>query len=79
MSILYVSGASEYFYLQVYTHPKAKLIGKTIFGIGQSVIGAVIYGILTTQTGFDINLMFRYIILFIIGFAMIVFGTILED
>ena len=79
VGILYISGAGETLYLLVYTSPKSKKLGKVIFGIGQSIVGAVIFGILTTQTGFDVSLALRYSALSVIGLIMIVSGLELEE
>ncbi len=77
--ILHLSGVSETIYLLVYTSPKSRAIGKTIFGIGQSIVAAVIFAILTTQTGFDAFLVIRYATLTVIGIVMIVSGQELEE
>ena len=76
--VLHVSGFSEYLYMLIYTSPKAKKIGKTIFGIGQSIIGAVVFAIMT-QTGLVVFGIEKYIAVTIFGLGMIVFGTILEE
>lgn len=79
VGILYISGAGETLYLLVYTSPKSKKLGKVIFGIGQSIIAAIIVAIIAPTAPFTLDLVVRYVFLVIIGLIMIWSGSELEE
>ena len=79
VGVLYISGAGEALYLLVYTSPKSKKLGKVIFGIGESIIGAVIFAVLAPTAPFTMELVVRYIVTIVIGLIMIWSGSELEE
>lgn len=77
-----ISGLAKYIFLHIYTYPKIDKIltyvGKTFFGVGQSLIGAVIYAVMT-QTGVSLFVPAYHIAVAILGILMIVVGVLLNN
>jgi len=77
-----ISGLAKYIYLSIYTYPKIdkilKYVGKAFFGIGQSLIGAVIYAVMT-QAGISPFVPAYQIAVAVLGGLMIVVGVLLDN
>lgn len=72
--VLVISGFSLYIYEELFTNPGGKIIGEILFGIGQSILAAIIYTVATDSYYEPISL----VILLIFSIYILYFGSELK-